>query len=199
MKKLLSLFVVALCATVVLNAADVTVTKTVDELFTENNYTISAGNDATCYTTLQLDDVVTVSTSGEANCGSIWGSENRQWRLYQAKKGDITIAVAEGYALKSIKLTYLSNNTGILIDGPESDAVTEVSGTSVTYVVGNATEGKTNGQIRVTAFEVVYSGEATALENVATEKASARKIVENGQVYILRDGVKYNIFGAVVD
>ncbi len=40
---------------------------------------------------------------------------------------------------------------------------------------------------------------STAVENVTTEKVAARKIVENGQVYILRDGVKYNIFGAVVD
>ncbi len=197
MKKLFSLLIVALCVTMVSMAADVTVTKTVDELVAENNFTISEGNTATCYPTLELDDVVTVSTSGEPNCGSIWGAENAQWRLYQAKKGDITIAVAEGYSLKSIKLTYVTTNDGILVDGPETDVVAEVSGASITYVVGNAST-KTNGQVRITGFEVVYHL-STGLDNVEFVAPAARKIVENGQIYILRDGVRYNIFGAVVE
>ncbi len=42
------------------------------------------------------------------------------------------------------------------------------------------------------------AGEISALENTSAERTTARKIVENGQIYILRDGVRYNIFGAQV-
>ncbi len=53
------------------------------------------------------------------------------------------------------------------------------------------------GVKNTTEYEWVEGG--TAVENVTANKVAARKIIENGQVYILRDGVKYNIFGAVVD
>ncbi len=39
----------------------------------------------------------------------------------------------------------------------------------------------------------------SAVENVVSDKAKAVKIIENGQIYILKNGVRYNIFGAQVD
>ncbi len=196
MKKLLS-FMVALMATVSM-FAEVTVTKTLDELVAEHSLAVSEGNNAICHKTLTLDEVVTISTSGENNCGAIYlNQEKHQWRLYQAKEGDITISVADGYSLKSIKLTYLTSNNGILVDGPATDVATEVSGASVTYEVGNSGD-KTNGQVRITAFEVVYEAGATGLEDVELEADKARKVIENGQLIIIKDGVKYNIFGAAL-
>ncbi len=45
---------------------------------------------------------------------------------------------------------------------------------------------------------ITQKGETSALENTEADSNVARKIVENGQIYILRDGVRYNIFGAQV-
>mgnify|MGYP006364308987 FL=1 len=39
---------------------------------------------------------------------------------------------------------------------------------------------------------------AAAVENVEAVKVEAKKVVENGQVYILKNGVKYNVLGAEV-
>ncbi len=41
-------------------------------------------------------------------------------------------------------------------------------------------------------------GQTSALEQTSVEKSTAIKIIENGQVYILRDGIRYNLFGAQV-
>ncbi len=42
------------------------------------------------------------------------------------------------------------------------------------------------------------TGEATSLYNANAEQVEVRKVIENGQVYIIRDGVKYNVLGNVV-
>ena len=38
----------------------------------------------------------------------------------------------------------------------------------------------------------------SAVEEVGVEKVSVNKVIENAQVYIIKNGVKYNILGAVV-
>lgn len=139
-------------------SAGITVTKTMTSIVTENNYTISAGSDVTCYTSFKLDDVVTVATSGDPNCGSFWGSTTQEWRLYQNKGGDITISVPTGYSLVSAKITFTVTNTGALYDGTTKVTSGEeltLSGNSKTWTVGN-TGTATNGQVRVTAIEVTY-------------------------------------------
>ncbi len=46
---------------------------------------------------------------------------------------------------------------------------------------------------------IPYLREGTALEGVNAENAvKVRKVVENGQVYIIKDNVKYNVLGTVV-
>ncbi len=39
---------------------------------------------------------------------------------------------------------------------------------------------------------------STALENAEAQKVEARKVIENGQIYIIRNGVRYNALGAQV-
>ena len=39
---------------------------------------------------------------------------------------------------------------------------------------------------------------ATAVENTKVENGDTRKVVKDNQLYILKDGVKYNVLGAVV-
>lgn len=136
-----------------------TVTKTMTEIVSTNDYTVSAGSNVTCYTSFKLDDIVTVSTSGEANCGSFWGTTpNNEWRLYQNKGGDISISVPDGYSLVSAKITYTNSNNGALYDGStkvSSGEELSLSGNSKTWTVGN-TGTATNGQVRITKIEVTY-------------------------------------------
>ena len=41
-------------------------------------------------------------------------------------------------------------------------------------------------------------GEGSAVENVEADEIGARKVVENGQVYIIKNGVKFNVLGSEV-
>ncbi|MDY2942688.1 MAG: bacterial Ig-like domain-containing protein [Paludibacteraceae bacterium] len=146
------------CATNLWAADPVTVTKTVDALITELGWSVSAQGSEVCYTSFNLDENITVSTSGEANCGSVWGTSNRDWRLYQAQKGDVTITAAEGYKINSITLTYGTKNDGILLNGTAtctSGTAITVNDKSITLTVGKSKTG-TNGQIKITQFSVIY-------------------------------------------
>ena len=54
----------------------------------------------------------------------------------------------------------LFNKTGVLLNGDvvvETDAVIEVNANSITLGVGNTDASVTNGQVRITAIEVVYN------------------------------------------
>ena len=137
----------------------VTVTKTINEIVDANGYIVSSGSTINdIIKSIALDDVLTMSTSGDDNCGSFWGTTTYDWRLYQAQKGDLTIAVSGNHSLVSVKFTYTNSNGGSLYDGGSAVATNNVktlSGTSKTFTVGSTT-GKTNGQVRLTAIEVVY-------------------------------------------
>ena len=41
--------------------------------------------------------------------------------------------------------------------------------------------------------------ESTAVDNIDAVKIEAKKVVENGQLYIIKNGVKYTVFGAVAE
>ena len=137
-----------------------TITKTMSEIVSANNYTVSSGNTAICYTSLILDENITLSTTGQANCGSFW-SDPREWRLYQNKSGNAIVTATDGCTLTSVKFTFTISNTGVLLNNGtemESNTAVTASGTSVTYTVGNSGTA-TNGQVRITAIEVSYSKE----------------------------------------
>lgn len=161
-----------LCALLIsaMSFAQTTVTKTTSQLVTEHGWTVSSGNTiGTLATEFALDEVVTISTTGKPNCGSIWGTApNNDYRLYQASSGNIVVTVKSGYELKSITFTYSISNSGTLKDGstniPSKKAL-DVTGTTKTLTVGN-TSTKTNGQVRITEFSVTY---------VATAPADAKK------------------------
>ena len=161
-----------LCALLIsaMSFAQTTVTKTTSQLVTEHGWTVSSGNTiGTLATEFALDEVVTISTTGKPNCGSIWGTApSNDYRLYQASSGNIVVTVKSGYELKSITFTYSISNSGTLKDGstniPSKKAL-DVTGTTKTLTVGN-TSTKTNGQVRITEFSVTY---------VATAPADAKK------------------------
>ncbi len=50
-----------------------------------------------------------------------------------------------------------------------------------------------------TADQYVLGEQVSALDNVSANETKAVKVIENGQIFIIKEGVKYNIFGAEVD
>ena len=73
-------------------------------------------------------------------------------------------------------------------------------------VGGNVVVENVNGHLKVTIdalnsydvpAHIVYEATATSVENVVVEK-NANKVIENGQFFIMKEGVKYNVLGNVV-
>ena len=114
---------------------------------------------STKYNTVILDENVTVEATGtDSNTGKYYES-GENWRMYQTGTPSIVFTAKEGYVIKTVKVTYASQNTGALtLNGTTvaSDTAVEVNASSVTFSVGN-TGDATNGQARISAIEVVYA------------------------------------------
>ena len=123
-----------------------------------NSVTISSSTtNGTQVPTLNIDTVITMSVNPDGNNGKIYGS-GTEWRLYQTNNPTITLAAASGYKLVQVKFTYTISNTAVLKfsgENVESGAVVTLTGSSVTFTVGN-TGSATNGQVKITGIEVVY-------------------------------------------
>lgn len=134
------------------SAESVTVSNTIAELADANSW-----NDATKYTTVNLDEIITASVSGGSNTGKYYvNGEN--WRIYQNETPSLKISAVSGYTIKTVKITYTVSNSGILTYNSSnitSGTVVNVNAASIAFGVGN-TGSATNGQVRVTAIEVVY-------------------------------------------
>lgn len=130
----------------------VTITKTVKDIATSNSWENSKQ-----YNSIALDDNVTVTITGGQNSGKYYDSGN-EWRTYQNESPKITIASTTKKII-SVKITYAIKNTGILVDSNNnnitSDTVVTVNANSVEFSVGN-TSTAMNGQVKITAFEVIY-------------------------------------------
>lgn len=113
--------------------------------------------DGTKVSMMIIDENITASASTNGNNGKVYNS-GAQWRLYQSDKGTLTISAKAGYIIKSLKFTYNISNGGTLLSGSTEVApgtTHNVDASSITYSVGN-TGSATNGQVRLTAIEVVY-------------------------------------------
>lgn len=142
----------------VLAPTETTITKTIAEVATANGW-----KDATLYPSIDLGDVTInltatpVGTYGQ-NTGKYYTNGN-EWRTYQNESPAIKIAAKEGLTIVSVKITYATKNSGVLTNGSEnvkSDTVVNVNASSITFGVGN-TGDKTNGQVKITAIEIVYA------------------------------------------
>ena len=110
---------------------------------------------------LQIDENVKAEITGTTltNSGKYYDS-GTNWRLYQNENPNLTISTTLG-ELKSITFTFTNDKTGTLLyNGAQltSGTAVEVSGTSAIFTVGNSTASVTNGQIRISKIEVVYTG-----------------------------------------
>ncbi len=100
---------------------------------------------------------VTFTAIGGGNTGKYYTS-GEEWRFYQSENASITISVAEGYTLVSVIPTYNVSNNGVLKNSNStiaSGSTVAVSGTTVTFTVGNSGSA-TNGQVKFTNIDVVY-------------------------------------------
>lgn len=139
-------------------ALPITITKTMDSIVTENNYTLSSENNiGTKQTTLKIDDVIELSSTGGGNTGSFWGtSPNIDWRCYEATNSVVKISAKAGYIIEKLTLTFKTSNNGTLNEGNvKSGTEYNVNAQSVSYKIGHSKDTK-NGQIRITAISVTY-------------------------------------------
>ena len=114
---------------------------------------------STQYTSLTMDSNVTVTVSGGGNTGKYYTNGN-DWRIYQTETPKISVTTANGETIVSVKITYTVDKTGVLtLNGSNiaSGTTVAVNAASVQFGVSN-TGTATNGQVRITAIEVVYSG-----------------------------------------
>ena len=133
-------------------AEPVTVSKTIAELITANGWT-----NTTIKQSFTLDDVVSVNVNGGSNSGKAYSDHIRIYAT-DSPAGSLTISVAEGYELVSVKISAVTGTYAFLyVDGTTTDICNQtvsVSGSSVLLnSVKNGSDGK---QVRVTAIEVVY-------------------------------------------
>ncbi len=113
----------------------------------------------TKYTTLTMDENIAVTVSGGSNTGKYYTS-GENWRIYQNETPSIVVTAANGKTIVSVKIIYMIQNTGVLtLDGNNitSDTIVEVNAESITFGVGNTSDSVANGQVRITAIEVVYA------------------------------------------
>lgn len=112
----------------------------------------------------------------------------------------LTFTPAKGITLESITYTATTANyTSAMANSTWTNASTSTSGQTVTITPTDGTKAITatiGGTTGGTSFVINYSGEAspTALDNAIVE-TPAVKTIENGQLVIIRDGVKYNAMG----
>ncbi len=128
---------------------------------------------------LAIDPTELTVKVGETKNFTITTSSNA--KITRGKRGEDGI----------VSLGGLSN-----LDAPESTINANVRGTAVgTYVMTLTQAATADFRKGYAELTITVVDAATAIEDVK-EANKAVKIIENGQVIILRDGVKYNVLGA---
>ena len=116
------------------------------------------------YTSLALDDKITLTASTGTNTGKYYDTGGvYEWRFYGSESATITISAASGCTLKSITPTFNVKSSGVLKDGDNTLSSGEsysISGTSKTLSIKV-------GQVKFTAISVTYetSGGGTMTYN----------------------------------
>ena len=129
------------------------------------------------------------------------GSGRTSTRFYT--NSTLTFAPANGITIESIEYeatseayaTAMTNSAWTNATAASEGMIVTITPTDGTKAV-SATIGATTGG---KSFVIYYSGEAvpSAIDN-ATVAEKAVKMIENGQLVIIREGVKYNAQGAVI-
>lgn len=131
----------------------ITASKTMAELITANGWTNS-----TTKQSFDLDDVVSVKVNGGSNTGKAYNGDHIRIYASDSPAGTLTISVAEGYELVSVKVTTQTGTYAYLyVDGQSTDICNQTVSVSGTSVVLNSVKNGSDGkQVRVVAIEVTY-------------------------------------------
>ena len=115
-------------------------------------------SNSTQYLTVNIDENITAIADGGASTGKYYTSGNT-WRFYRSDNGKLTINAADGCTIKTIKVTYTVDDSGVLTynsSNKESGSEISINATSATFGVGN-TNSATNGKVFITAISVTYT------------------------------------------
>lgn len=152
-----------------------TVTKTTNDLVTENSWTVSVGQTiGTKLSSFRLDGNITVSFKGSGNTATIWDTNGvRDLRVYGTKNktyGSVKFAGAEGITIKSVRLVYtFENKPNGITPSIESNKDYSVNGQAQEFTLVNGTK---NGQLRITSFSCTYTAPlSVALKSVSIKTA----------------------------
>ena len=155
----------------------VTATGNIKDYADANGWTNS-----TLYDTVNLDENITITAAGGRDTGKYYES-GESWRIYQSESGTITISANDGCTIISVKITYDSSNSGVLLNGDvqvTSGTVVAVNESSITFSVGNAGSA-TNGQARITDIQVIYTTSVSSdCEHTNTTTSTTATCTESG-------------------
>ena len=128
------------------------------ETYATDNSWGSSSSDGQKEIVINSDVKAVISEGG--NSGKYY---NDGVRIYQSENATVTVSTTAG-ELKSVKFTFTIANDGTLLHegvAMTSKEAVEVSGTSAVFSVGDTHATDNKGQVRFTAIEVVYTGNAT--------------------------------------
>lgn len=139
---------------------------------------------------LDVDATKTSPKAKFSNSGrnDYWAQVNAGTKLYFPAKKGAEVEVFT-YADPATTTVDKANQTGTWTDNKSQFITTATIDASIMEV-------QENSYYRY--LKVTYpASEATAISNTETE-VKAQKVIENGQIFILKNGVKYNVLGASV-
>lgn len=108
-------------------------------------------SNSTKYTSVTLDENVTVTADGGGNTGKYYESNNT-WRFYLSDSGTATVNLSNG-TLSSVMFTFTAGNSGTLNYNNStvtSGTAVNIDGSSAEFTIGN-------GNIQISAITVNYS------------------------------------------
>lgn len=182
MKKIFTFFAIAMMA--------ITASATVYEVSFEKseNINIREGQSKV------INGVKITCLAGNINPAASW--EPRKGHMWQGEctANDFQISTENGETITSIEITTEEESRWSMYSGVFGTGWTTI--TKGAAWTGSATSVNVGGEFeQVIMLTVTVDDSPTALENTAAEVKSV-KVIENGQVVIIRDGVRYNAVGA---
>ncbi len=143
------------------------------------------------YEEKEFDYAITVANApvcGEAVLAVVGGFEACGWTVENA------VVVVDGavalHAKNTDEFKFLDKSTG--------DWTNEVIGfAQTTFHKADLADGEEDGKIAVDLAEANFAACADAVENTAVN-AVATKVIRNGQIVIVKDGVEFNVLGTQV-
>ena len=143
------------------------------------------------YDEKEFDYTITVANApvcGEAVLSIVGGFDSCKWTLEKA------VEVVDG----AVALHAKNTDEFKFLDKPTGDWSNDVIGfAQTTFHKADLADGEEDGKIAVDLAGTYYALCGNAVPNVATE-AVATKVIRNGQIVIVKDGVEFNVLGTQV-